>query len=171
MLPKETARTRSRVPPFRLENRTGYDSDDLRRFFAVGLAATRTWPGYGSRKWPDVDRTKPPVLRIVVVSSPIRSRGCAEVGKRICEKDGTACARVNGSRMVIAMAAPWRFSLRRLGRLFEHECAHIRGFEHEDMDKNVLLSLGPTPEWALGSTFRYYGTAPPQLPYLRRHTL
>ena len=69
--------------------------------------------------------------------------------------------------MVIAIAAPWRFSLRRLARLFEHECAHIRGYEHEDMDKNLLFSLGRTPDWAKDCTFRYYKSAPPQIPFLR----
>lgn len=82
--------------------------------------------------------------------------------------DGPDC-RVdnNGKRMVIALAAPWRFSLRRLARLFEHECAHIRGYEHEDMKKDLLLSLGATPKWAEGTQLRYYGSAPPQLPFLR----
>lgn len=64
------------------------------------------------------------------------------------------------------MAAPAQFSLRRLARLFEHECAHIRGFEHEMMDRDLLLSLGPIPAWAEGATFRYGGRAPPQLPFL-----
>ena len=139
-------------PGFRLENRTGYDTGDLRRFFAKGLTATGTRGRGGD-------------LRIVVTASPIRSRGCAEVGVRECE--GGRCSRRNGSRMIIAIAAPWRFSLRRLAKLFEHECAHIRGMEHEDMDKDLLLSLGRTPRWARASRFRYYGSAPPQLPFLR----
>lgn len=70
--------------------------------------------------------------------------------------------------MAIALAAPSHASLRRLGKLVEHESAHIRGYEHDDMDRNTLLSLGPTPEWARGTKLRYYGSAPPQLPFLRR---
>ena len=160
-----SARAAARTPPFRLDNRTGYDTKDLRRFFAKGLIATHTWPGYGDGNWRDMDMSRPAELRIVVVASPIRSRGCAEVGKEVCEEPH--CAHTNGSRMVIAIAAPWRFSLRRLARLFEHECAHIRGFEHSAMSRDMLLSLGPTPDWARGATFRYYGSAPAQLPYLR----
>ena len=69
--------------------------------------------------------------------------------------------------MSIAVAAPWRFDLRRFGRLHEHEFAHLRGHEHEDMDRDLLLSLGPTPSWAEGATFRYHRRAPPQLSFLR----
>ena len=137
---------------FRLENRTGYDTRDLERFFERGLLATGTRGRGGD-------------LRIVALSSPIRSRGCAEVGTVECS--GGRCTRTNGSRIVIALAAPWRFSLRRLARLFEHECAHIRGIEHEDMSEKMLFSLGPIPDWARRSRFRYYGAAPPQLPFLR----
>lgn len=104
-------------------------------------------------------------LQIIYTASPIRSRGCAEVGKRVCRKG--RCRTVNGNRMSIAVAAPWRFDLRRFGRLHEHEFAHLRGKEHEDMDRDQLLSLGPTPEWARGATFRYLRRAPPQLPFLR----
>ena len=75
-----------------------------------------------------------------MVPSPIRSRGCAEVG---------------GRRMVIALASPSRFSLRRLARLFEHEAAHLKGVEHSKMSERLLYSLGPTPRWAEGCTFRY----------------
>ena len=70
--------------------------------------------------------------------------------------------------MVIAIASPVRFSLRRLARLFEHEAAHLRGLEHEDMDRSLLLSLGPTPVWAEHTRLRYLGPAPNQLPILGR---
>ena len=70
--------------------------------------------------------------------------------------------------MVIALAAPWRYSLRRLARLLEHEAAHIRGYDHEDMSRELLLSLGPIPTWAEGTVIRYRGRAPTQLPFLRR---
>lgn len=73
--------------------------------------------------------------------------------------------------MAIAIAAPWRFSLRRLGRLAEHEFAHIRGKEHPHMEKKLLLSLGPTPEWARRTKLRYYGSAPSQLPFLRQRNV
>ena len=146
-------------PPFILENRTGYDTNDLLRFFQTGLRAT------GTRS----DR-----LRIVVVASPIRSRGCAEVGQRVCspcEDDDreTCCTYNSGTKMVIALAAPWRYSLRRLARLLEHEAAHIRGYSHEEMDHDVLLSLGNTPRWAEGTVLRYRGRAPSQLAFLRNN--
>ena len=148
---------RSSEPPFILENRTGYDTDDLVRFFQKGLRAT----GTRSRD-----------LRIVVVASPIRSRGCAEVGRQACSpcKDDdreTCCTFNSGKKMVIALAAPWRYSLRRLARLLEHEAAHIRGSNHEDMDHETLLSLGDIPRWAEDTVLRYRGRAPAQLPFLK----
>jgi len=87
-------------------------------------------------------------VTIVVTSSPIRSRGCADV---------------DGTRMVIAIAAPHAFSLRRLARLFEHEAAHILGFHHEDMHEELLYSLGEVPAWAEGTILRYRKRAPPQI--------
>lgn len=51
---------------FILENRTGYDTHDLARFFARGYDATRL-------------RGK---IKIVVTAAPRRSRGCADVGGR-----------------------------------------------------------------------------------------
>ena len=70
--------------------------------------------------------------------------------------------------MVIALAAPARYSLRRLSRLLMHEAAHIRGYEHENMDHGLLYSLGPIPSWAKGAVLRYRRRAPAQLPFLRR---
>ena len=102
---------------FTLDNRSGWSSRDLARFFARGLKAYKVF----ARR------------DIIVVPSPIRSRGCAEIG---------------GKPIVIAIASPSRFDLRRLARLFEHEVAHTKGQRHEDMSDNVLWSLGPTPAWA-----------------------
>jgi len=65
--------------------------------------------------------------------------------------------------MVIAMASPNRFDLRRFARLAEHEITHKLGQEHEDMTHRVLWSLGDIPDWAKGATFRYYGRAPSQM--------
>jgi len=97
-------------------------------------------------------RVKSPT-RLLVVASPIRSRGCSEVGKNGKE----------GHDIVIAMASPKAFSLRRFARLFEHEVTHKLGSEHEDMSHRVLWSLGDIPDWAKGATFRYYGRAPSQM--------
>ena len=91
-------------------------------------------------------------VTIVVVAAPQRSRGCAVVG---------------GARMTIAIAAPWRFDLRRLACMFRHECEHLKGVEHEQMPHDMLYSLGDTPEWAIGTRLRYRGRAPRQLPLLR----
>lgn len=122
---------------FRLENRSGYATEDIYRFVLKGLKATRT-PIRG--------------LRVVFVASPVRSRGCATVA---------------GRRMVIAIASPANFSLRRLAKLLEHEAAHLRGLEHEQMDHKLLYSLGPVPDWAKGTKIRYLGRAPRQLRFLR----
>lgn len=92
-------------------------------------------------------------IRITVVSAPARSRGCAEVG---------------GKEMVIAIASPAHFSLRRLARLFEHEAAHIKGIEHDKMNSKLLYSLGPVPDWAKESFIRYHSRAPRQMQFLRR---
>ena len=135
---------------FRLENRTGYDTGDLVRFVRAGLKATRT-PSEG--------------LRVVFTSSPIRSRGCATVGSK---KQGY------GKQIIIAIAPPWRFSLRRLGRLFEHEAGHLHGLEHEDMSRlsrALLNSHGRVPAWARGLAPRWRRRAPAQLPFLRGNSV
>jgi len=124
---------------FRLTNRSGYDTEDLRAFFARGLSAMRV-------------RT---FRHILVVAAPQRSRGCAEVGHRGTRRDGRV--------IVIAIAPPSRFSIRRLARLFVHEASHTLGAEHEDMPDHVLYSLGATPRWAYGLRIRYRGRAPNQL--------
>lgn len=128
---------------FTLENHSGWDTKDLARFFARGLRAL------------GIRRHK----LIIVVASPIRSRGCAEVG----EKSFNRRLR-EGEAIVIAMAPPARFSVRRLARLFEHEVTHTKGLEHEEMSENVLWSLGDVPPWARGTPLRYRGRAPTQLP-------
>ena len=108
-----------------LTNHSRYETEDLLRFFERGLRALRQ----GHR-----------VKRILVVPSPIRSRGCATVG---------------GDSIVIAIASPSHFSLRRLARLFEHEVTHNKGLDHEEMRQNVLWSLGPVPRWAKGTVLRW----------------
>jgi hypothetical protein len=122
----------------RLRNYTGYDTRDLERFFRKGLKAL------GAR----LDKT------VIVVSSPTRSRGCAMVGTE--DKEGTA--------IVIAVAPPSRFTLRRLARLWEHEVLHTLGFEHEMMTEEEMYSLGELPSWARGERIRYWGRAPAQIP-------
>lgn len=87
-------------------------------------------------------------VSLVVTSSPIFSRGCAVVG---------------GDRMVLAIAAPSRFSIRRLARLVDHEARHIKGDDHGAMSERDLYSLGPTPAWARDLRIRYRGRASRQL--------
>ena len=94
-------------------------------------------------------------FQVSVTSSPIRSRGCAEIG---------------GSRISLAIATRSRFSLRRLARLFEHEAWHLKGKEHQDMSENQLYSLGAVPRWARGLTFRFRKRAPNQMSVLRRQS-
>ena len=123
-----------------LDNRSGYDDASLRRFIGAGLRAT----GMPSRG-----------LRVVVLSAPERSRGCATV---------------KGKELILALAPPSRYSLRRLARLLEHEAAHLRGADHGDMPHGLLYSLGPTPAWAHGRVLRYRGRAPDQVPLLSRRS-
>lgn len=91
-----------------------------------------------------------------MVAAPQRSRGCAEVGRRVHPNR-------EGEAIVIAIASPSHFSMRRLARLFEHEVGHTHGLEHGDMRDKLLWSLGPVPEWAKGAVIRYEGKAPKQL--------
>lgn len=93
---------------------------------------------------------------VIVVAAPQRSRGCAEVGGQGNRKEGIA--------VVISMAPPSRFCLRRLAKLFEHEIGHSHGLVHEKMSHDMLWSLGPVPEWAKGTRIRYRGRAPSQIP-------
>ena len=120
-----------------LDNRSGYDTGDLRRFLVSGFRAM-------GAKGPK---------SVIVVSSPIRSRGCAEIG-----------GPRQGRAMVLSIAAPSHFSMRRLTRLFEHEYTHQKGYEHDDMRREVMWSLGPVPSWARGLKIRYRGRAPAQIP-------
>jgi len=132
------------MAPFTLENRSGWDTSDLRRFFAKGYAAAVA--GWGARR----SRKR---LHIVVTSAPGRTRGCAEVG---------------GNKMVMAIGSPSRFRLRRLARVYEHELAHIWGSPHAHMMPRLLYSFGKTPWWAETSRFGYRGRAPDQLPLLAK---
>lgn len=124
---------------FSLVNRSGYDTRDLERYFSRALSA------YRIRRW----------KRIVVVASPIRTRGCAEVS-------GDRC----GAMIVIAIASPSKLSYPKLARIVEHELNHARGLEHEDMarfDEKLLYSEGKLPSWARGLRLRYRGRAPDQM--------
>lgn len=131
-----------------LENHSGYDTEDLRRFLDRAFRATGT-PTRG--------------LRVLVFSSPIYTRGCATV------RDARARQRGGPSTLVLHIAAPNRFSLRTLARKTEHELAHLQGAEHRDMDRRLLYaSARGVPSWARGTKIRYRGRAPRQLPFLRR---
>ncbi len=124
----------------RLENRSGYDTESLRRFVRRGLAA------YGVRG----------IVHVTILASPIRSRGCATVGGRRMVLAMAAPSRTTS-----------REFLRRLARLIEHEAAHLRGVEHKNMPRELLYSLGPTPAWAKGIKIPHRGRAPDQLKALR----
>lgn len=130
----------------RLVNRSGYDTEDLRRYIRRGLRA---------------NRVRQDVL-VIVVASPIRSRGCAEVG---------------GGRMTLAIAAPGRTSTRefyrRFARLIDHECGHLNGYDHDQMrrlSRAFLYSEGPESRWSRGLRIRYRGRAPKQLALLGRRS-
>ena len=99
--------------------------------------------------------------RILVVASPVRSRGCAQIPDNGKE----------GEKVVIAIASPARFRLLRLANLTRHEFTHSKGFEHEGMPRDVEWAVGPLPAWAerfrapyeRGQWPRYRGRAPDQL--------
>lgn len=131
---------RARVP-FEVVNNTGYSTADLRSFVTKGLRAL-------GAKAPKT---------IVFVAAPQRSRGCAEVGS-------SKCASGEENPVVIALAAPHKFSLRRLARLFEHEITHTMGYQHKEMTEEVMYSLGSIPDWAQDVKIRYLGRAPSQIP-------
>jgi hypothetical protein len=127
-----------RGPQLRLVNQSGFVTRDLYRYC---LAAVRYY------------RVRGPIV-IVVSPSPIRSRGCAEVG---------------GTRVRVAIAAPSHQSeaefRRRLANLLRHELGHKRGLTHDDMgrrgDRGALLySLGDEPPWSRGRPLRREGRAP-----------
>lgn len=122
----------------RVVNHSGYRTRDLHAFIERAMRAYRV--------------AGP--LTVIVTASPIRSRGCADVG---------------GSRMSIAIAPPSAFSLRRMARLVQHELAHIAGIDHESMPYDLLYCLGNTPSWAKGARFGYVGRAPNQMRVLARH--
>lgn len=122
---------------FTLVNHSGYETRDLVRYFARAMRAYR------------LRRHK----RIVIVSSPIRTRGCAEVS-------GDRC----GATIVIAIAPPSKLSYAKLARIVEHEMNHARGLEHHEMhDERLLYSEGGVPSWARGLRLRYRGRAPNQM--------
>lgn len=129
---------RDSAPLYRIENRTGYDDEDLERLV---VAAMRGEGLSGP-------------LDFLFVAAPARSRGCAEIG----------VASV-GRKIVIALASPARFRLLRLANLLRHELRHIVGEDHDEMESKVEWALGPMPEWAkqfLWRPIRYHGRAPNQ---------
>lgn len=127
-----TANEQGKAPRIHLTNRSGYLTQDLERFVVEGLRACGV--------------TK--IITVMVTASPIRSRGCAEVG---------------GNKLSLAIASPSKFSRRRLARVLWHEAAHLRGIDHAQMDERLLYSLGPTPAWALRLPLRYRKRAPNQM--------
>ncbi len=126
----------------RIDNQSGYDTADLRRFIRRGLAAC------GVRG----------AIHVTVTAAPGRSRGCATVGGR---RMNLALASPSYSR------GSFDSFLRRLGNLLQHEAAHLRGMEHHQMPPTLLMSHGPIPAWAKGAKIRYLGRAPDQMRHLR----
>lgn len=83
-------------------------------------------------------------MQITAVTSPGRTRGCSEVG---------------GTKMVVQIAPPSKFSHRKLARIYEHELQHSLGKEHEAMTDRQYWSKGGDPNWAVGARLRYKGPA------------
>lgn len=99
--------------------------------------------------------------RILVVASPVRSRGCAQI------PDGGVRSRREGEKVVIAIASPVRFRLLRLANLTRHEFTHSKGLEHEQMPRDIEWAMGPLPGWAKRFDRpgwpRHLGRAPDQM--------
>lgn len=125
---------------FTLENRSGYDTADLRAFFRVALARC----GVRTHK------------QILVVASPIRTRGCAEVASDR-----------PGSGIVVAIAPPSTFTMSKFSRIVLHELTHAKGVEHDAMPERLLYSEGSALPWTKGLRIRYRGRAPDQMLRLR----
>jgi hypothetical protein len=118
----------SEIPPSRgargrIDNRTSYRDEDVRKFVQAGLRA------YGA----------PPNTEVTVRAAPGRTRGCAILG---------------GRRMVLALARPSKWSLRKATLIFRHEVAHLRGADHHEMSPDIYWSRGPVPAWARGKKLR-----------------
>ena len=124
-----------------LRNATGYSTADLVRITAKAFRA------YGIKTPKDV----------IFTSSPIRTRGCATVSP-------------DRSRAVlsVSIAAPSKFTWQKLAAILRHECAHLRGLQHEDMHEELLYSEGSVPRWARGEKLRYVRRAPSQMKVLKR---
>lgn len=113
--PKQTKRI------VHFENRgTSYTTESLKRFFEAGCVF------HGVHD-----------LKLVCVTSPGRTRGCATTQPGVNE-------------MVIQIASPSRMSVKKLARIFEHELHHTQGVQHEDMSEEDYWSQGPEPIWARG---------------------
>jgi hypothetical protein len=123
------------MPTIRVDNRTGYDTADLERFFAKGLWAM----GCKRDKF------------IKVLPTNGDSRGIAYVGRCHTAQRGACEAR----SIVLMLPAPERLSVRRLARLFEHEVLHTLGKSHEQMTKAEYWSQGGVPGWARGMKVRW----------------
>jgi hypothetical protein len=127
------------MPSLRVLNSTAYDTGDLQRFFAAGLHAL------GCKK----DK----IVRVLPTKGD--SRGIAYVGG--CRyKDGQR-GNCEGKSMVFMLPPPSQLTLRRLARLFEHECKHTLGLSHEQMTEAEYWSRGSLPLWARGKKVRWMG--------------
>lgn len=121
-----------------VRNFTGYATADLVKFFTRGLRAC------GVRGH----------VYVVATTSPIFTRGCADIG---------------GRRLVMAFASPAKQDMRRNARVLMHEAEHLKGRRHEAMPERMRYSEGPLPPWARGLRFRHVGRAPDQLSILRKN--
>jgi hypothetical protein len=130
-------------------NTTPYDTRDLARFFAKGLAAMGAGVSKHVKCIPTTD------------FADKASRGVANVGRcpsGDCRHELAPVRRKFEARsMVLAMPPPSRMTKRRLARLFWHELLHTFSKDHDDMTTAEYWSLGPVPSWASGVRVRYAG--------------
>ena len=142
MLSVVRLRACARGPEVELRNYSGYDARDLAAFVQAGL-------GQAGVRRPKV---------VVVTSSPIYTRGCAQIGP---DRPGAV--------FNLSIAAPSRFRLAKLARIVDHEALHLVGRDHEDMPEGRLYtSDASVPRWAKGLRVRYLRRAPAQIPLLGR---
>jgi len=119
----------------KLENKTKYRADDLRRFFMAGIKAA------GAEGVTQIVTAKP------------------------TKKHHSGLAACPGRWIRIWLPPPGKLNLATLARVFEHEVTHNLGVHHGDMDPSTKhcasLTGGELPEWAKGLEIRLDETPPP----------
>jgi len=120
----------------KIDNRTEYSTQDLRRFFLAGLTAGGA-EGY---------------RHVVVVYSRTQHHGRASIGGN--------CGQ--GSWITMYAPAMGKLDLLKFAQVFDHEVAHTMGVRHKDMAED-LLYCEHKPTWHEGLEIRHVAPAKPKV--------